>query len=443
MNDKKLMPYPAGEEDLRFLGVINSEKPEIRAEHIEQMLRYKRSLGIYMDICAHCGACIDQCHSYLGTGDIKNSPVGRGDLFRQVYNRLHPARWPWKKKDFSALDEHTAYEWYTYFYQCNECRRCAEVCPMGIDTAEITIAARELLGYGGMLPRFIGGIAKNMVQLGNNMGINTLALRDMTSFLEDELKEETGRRIPIPVEDKGAEVLYIPSSSDLFTNTDGLMGVAKLFYAAGIRWTLAEDIVETANFGLFFNEGIMRAHHQRLMEAARRLQVKRIIAGECGHGWRTWRMFKSEMEGNTNKPMTHIIEEANRLIKDGTVRVDKSANTRTVTYHDPCNLARGGGIIEEPREILKAVVTDFKEMTPNRELSFCCGGGSGLLMDEMLETRMKLGMKKAESIRRTGAEIVCAPCAICKAQLPVVADYYGLKVEVKGLLDLVGFALVI
>lgn len=445
MTDRKWMPYLAKDEELSFLGLKPGEevKGKILGQSVDQMLRCKRSLQLAMDSCVHCGACMDQCHSYLGTGDLKNTPVGRGDLFRKAYSRIHPGRWPWSRNEGTLLNEETVSDWYTYFYQCNECRRCAEVCPAGIDTAEITIAARELLGYSGLVPRFIGGVAKNMLQVGNNMGINGLALRDMTEFLEDELEEETGRRIPIPVEEPGAEVLYVPSSSDLFTNTDNLMGAAKLFYAAGLRWTLAEDVVETANFGLFFNEGIMREHHQRLMNAARRLGVKRIVVGECGHGWRTWRMFKAAMEGTSNLPLTHVIEETCRLLTDGAVQVDKSANERPVTYHDPCNLARGGGIIEEPREILRRVVTDFREMTPNRELSFCCGGGSGLLMDEMMETRMKLGIKKAESIKGTGAEIVCAPCAICKAQLPPVMKHYDISVEVKGLLDLVGYAIIL
>jgi Fe-S oxidoreductase len=187
----------------------------------------------------------------------------------------------------------------------------------------------------------------------------------------------------------------------------------------------------------------MRAHNQRLTEAARKLKVKRIVAGECGHGWRTWRMFKGTMEGQTRKPLTHIIEEANHLLKKGAIRVDPSVNQRPVTYHDPCNLGRGGGLFEEPREVLRAVVMDFREMTPNREMSFCCGGGAGLLMDEIEDIRVALGRKKAESTAATGASILVAPCAICKAQLPVVMKHHQVDIEIKGLMDLVGSALIL
>lgn len=443
MSDK-LKPYLSKDEDLEFVGLepfAESERGEMALGLMHKMLDYRRSFSLYMDLCVHCGACIDQCHSYLGTGDMYNSPVGRGDLARQVYRQGFPLRT--RRVKNKTVAQETLEKWYSYYYQCNECRRCAEVCPVGIDTAEITIAMREILAYMGMVPRFMTGIARNMYETGNNMGIKPIALQDMVEFLEEELEEETGKKIPIPLNDVGAEVLYNPSSSDFFTNTDSIMGAAKMFYAAGIRWTLSEDIIETANFGLFFNEAVMRAHNHRLVDTARKLQVKRIVAGECGHGWRTWRMFKETMEGQTRKPMTHVIEEAKWLINDHLIQVDKGANDYSVTYHDPCNLGRGGGIYEEPREVLRAVVTDFREMSPNRELSYCCGGGSGLLMDEIMDTRMKLGMKKAESVKATGAQILCAPCAICKAQLPAVMQHYGVEVEVKGLMDLVGFAIVL
>jgi hypothetical protein len=103
---------------------------------------------------------------------------------------------------------------------------------VGIDTADISIAMREVLAYLGMVPRFISGIARNMCETGNNMGIKPPALRDMIEFLETELLEETGINIPIPLNQEAAEVLYNPSSSDFFINNDNIMAVAKMYYAA-------------------------------------------------------------------------------------------------------------------------------------------------------------------------------------------------------------------
>ncbi|MGI6284765.1 putative iron-sulfur-binding oxidoreductase FadF [Moorella humiferrea] len=439
-------PYLAT--DLSFLG-IKITPPDKRQDKALQLMdlmrKSRRTFALYMETCAKCGACAEQCHSYLGTKDINNMPVMRAELARKVYKRYFTlaGKLLGSRAGAEKIDDRVINDWYKYFYQCNECRRCAVFCPFGIDTAEITIVMREILAYLGMVPRFIADVAQNLHSFGNNMGIGKLALEDMVSFLEEELKEETGKSIPIPLDQTGVEVLYNPSSSDLFSNTDSIIGVAKMFYAAGVSWTLSRDIIETANFGLFFHEPTLRAHNQRLINIAKNLKVKRIVAGECGHGWRTWRMFTETINGQLPFPVVHVIEEALDYIRSGRIRVNKEANPDPVTYHDPCNLARAGDLIEEPREVLRAVVVDFREMIPNREKSFCCGGGGGLLMDEILDVRVKLGKAKAEAVRETGAAVLCAPCAICKAQLPVVMKHHQVEVTVKGLTDLVGKAIIL
>jgi len=404
-----------------------------------------RSLRLFMDSCAKCGACAEQCHSYLGTQDPNNIPAARVDLVRKVYKRYYTTMGKIAPGIVGAEDatQETLEQWYKYFWQCNECRRCAVFCPMKIDTAEVTIAARQIMTKLGIVPKFVMGIANNMHKTGNNMGIPVLALKDSVEFLEQEMLEETGKAIPIPVDQEGADVLYNPSSSDFFANPDSMIGAAKMFYAAGTTWTISSDIVETANFGLFFDKGVMKEHSNRLLNAARKLKVKRIVGGECGHGWRTWKMFTPELNDRVEFPIQHAVEEAMQYLQQGRIKVDPSANPEKVTLHDPCNMARGAGIIEEPRYVLGRVVENFVEMYPNREKSFCCGGGSGILMDEMKETRIKLGKAKADSVRATGAEILVAPCAICKAQLPVAMEGNGVEVTVKGLLDLVGNAIVL
>ena len=282
-----------------------------------------------------------------------------------------------------------------------------------------------------------------MNKTGNNMGLPVPALKDGIEFLEEELREETGLAIPIPLDAQGAEVLFNPSSSDFFVNTDGLMAVAKLFYKAGVSWTLSSKIAETANFGFFFHEPTMREHSRRLVQAGYELGVKCLVAGECGHGWRTWRMLTETINGPLPFPVVHLFEEMLGYLRDGRIQFDKSRNPERITYHDPCNYARGGNLIEQPRELLRACVQDFVEMTPTRQYSFCCGGGAGILMDEVLDIRVALGKPKAESVRATGAEILCAPCAICKAQLPTVMEYHQVDVKIKGLSDLMGRALIL
>ncbi|MDA8227108.1 MAG: (Fe-S)-binding protein [Desulfitobacterium hafniense] len=442
------IPYEAKEKDLKVMhvgAVPAEERPKAALELLGEMLKYKRSLKLYLDVCTHCGACAEQCHSYLGTKDPYNMPVARVELVRRVYKKFFaPGRsflraWEGAKD----IDQETIDLWYKYFYQCNQCRRCAIFCPKGIDTAEVTIAMRELLAHLGLVTKFHAGIVKNMKTTGNNMGTPLPAILDGIEFLEEELKEETGLDIKIPVDMEGAEVLFNPSSSDLFTNTDGFMSVAKIFHKAGVSWTLSSRIAETANFGLFFHEPTMREHNMKLMNAGKDLGVKRIVAGECGHGWRTWRMFTDTINGPLPFPVVHLFEEVLDYMRDGRIQFDKTRNPELITYHDPCNYGRGGDLMDQPREILRACVQNFVETTPTKEYSYCCGGGSGILMDEAMEIRMALGQPKAESVRATGAEILCAPCAICKAQLPVVMNHHKVDVKVKGLSDLMGRALIL
>lgn len=403
-----------------------------------------RALRIFLDICSKCGACAQQCHTYLGTEDPKNIPAGRANLLRKVYKRhfTTTGRLFGSLVGAEDLTEEVLEDWYRYFYQCNECRRCAVFCPFGIDTSEITAIARQILTSIGMVPKYIADVVENVHKSGNNIGIPEAAWLNNCAFLEEEIRDETGEEVKIPVNQE-ADVLYVPPSADLFVNADTMIGVAKVFHAAGASWTTSTHAGEAANFGLFYDANAMRILNQRVVDEAHRLGAKKVVFGECGHGWRVAKNFTTELNYGVEFEIVNILEYTAELIGKGRIRVDPRANGDPVTYHDPCNMARGAGLIEEPREILRAVVEDFREMSPNREMSYCCGGGGGLLTDELMEFRMKAGGPKAESIEATEAKVVVAPCAICKAQLPLVMDHYDLDAQVAGVMDLVGRALVI
>ncbi|MBI5505995.1 MAG: (Fe-S)-binding protein [Deltaproteobacteria bacterium] len=400
-----------------------------------------RSLAVMLDTCTKCGNCAEQCHSYLGTEDPFNIPAARADLMRRVYKRHFTAGGKVLGGFTGArdVDGETIERWLTYFYQCNECRRCAVFCPFGIDTAEITIAARHILSRLGIVPKFMQGIAANLQATGNNMGIGKPALLDSARFLEEEMKEETGLDIRIPVDEPGSDILYVPSSADFFTNVDTIIGAAKVFHVLGANWTVSSSALEAANFGLLFNLSIMRQHGQRLAAAAQAVGASMVVHGECGHGWRAARMCAEGAEGPAPFRLVHVLE----YVCDSLSRLPLRKLPLRVTLHDPCNYARAGGIVEQPRAILRACVEEFVEMSPNGRENFCCGGGSGLLMDEMLDVRLRLGKKKAEQVAAVGQlDYLAIPCSICKAQLPPVMKHYGMPaLEMGGVIDLVGKAL--
>ena len=112
----------------------------------------------------------------------------------------------------------------------------------------------------------------------------------------------------------------------------------------------------------------------------------------------------------------NIIEVSHRFLKEGKLKFDPDKNPDTVTYHDPCNLGRGAGLYEQPRELLKAAVKHFVEMTPNREMNYCCGGGGGLVVVEDLhDWRMSAGgIKKVDQTPGDGSEVRRRP--LCQLQ---------------------------
>jgi len=444
MKDKPPM-YVAKQADVEALGFAFTPEVQQKGKALEKIAELcvkMRSLMVMLETCTKCGNCAKQCHSFLGTEDYYNFPAARAELFRRIYKRY----FTWSGKIFGRFvgaedfNEETLGKWLTYYYQCNECRRCARFCPFGIDTAEITIIARHILSELGIMPKFMQGVAANMAKTGNNMGIPKAAVIDSAEFMEEEMREETGVDIKIPVDKPNSDVLYVPSSADFFTNVDTMIGAAKMFHVLGTNWTIPSSVLEAANFGLLFDFNVMKEHNRRLKVAAAELGASLVVQGECGHGWRAAKMYTNALNGPVPFRLLHIHE----FCDENLAKLPLKKLTMRAALHDPCNYARTGGIIEQPRRILRACVTELVELTPNREDTFCCGGGSGILMDEMLDIRMKLGKKKAEQIKAVGdIDYLVIPCSICKAQIPAVLKHYGLdnKFEMGGLMDIVGKSL--
>ncbi|MCX6030929.1 MAG: (Fe-S)-binding protein [Chloroflexi bacterium] len=416
-----------------------------------ELLEKNKALRVFMDICVRCGACADKCQFYLGTGDPHNMPVARAELLRAVYRRYFTpgGRWFPQANNAADFDEEMLALWYTYFYQCSECRRCSVFCPYGIDTAEITTAAREIMCAIGVSTKYVTEVVAKVYEHGNNLGIPPAAWKDNCEFLEDDLLEQTGAPIKFPVDDQGADVLLVPPSADNFANTDTMIGYAKLFHVLGVRWTTSTYCNEGGNFGLFLNYANLKKVNKRIVDAARMLGVKTIIWGECGHAWKA-----GILTPTLNGPMDmfdppypyHICQYVADMLRRGAFdgKIDKSANDQyLVTYHDPCNPARAGQLLEEPREVVRASCNRFIEMPADtiREKTFCCGAGGGLLTDEVMPIRMAGGKPRAMAVKHVKANYLATPCAICKAQLPEVMKYWDVPAEVGGVVQLLGNAL--
>lgn len=434
-----------------------------------ELLGKYRSLQVYMDACVHCGACSDKCHYFLGTGDPKNMPVARQDLMRKIYRRYFTFAGKHFPKLVGAVDltREVLDEWYSYYHQCSECRRCSVFCPYGIDTAEVTMAAREIMASVGMGQKYSNEIIGKVHRIGNNLGIPGPALINTLEGLEEDTKDDTGFDVKFPLDVKGAEVLLITPSADFFSepHVESLIGYAKVFHAAGVSWTMSSMASEAGNFGMFIgNYEQLQKIALRVRQAALELGVKRIVVGECGHAWRVAYSFWNTLTGigaGANDPFAielqnqldfrykqpmHICEFTDDLIQRGALQFDKEANDkRIVTFHDSCNVARGsrmgdmvGGQFIIPRRIITSVANHFHDMAPETicESTFCCGGGGGLLSDDMMEIRVKGALPRMEALQHLVDEhqvnFMATICAICKAQFTKVLPYYGFNMSMVG-----------
>jgi len=434
-------------------GLIDGWK-EVFIEKLGEMLGKYRSLQVFMDICVKCGACTDKCHYFLGTGDAKNMPVARQDLLRKVYRRYFTFAGKYFPKLVGAVDltEEVVNEMYSYYHQCSECRRCSVFCPYGIDTAEVTMAARDILAHVGMGQKYSNEIIGKVFKIGNNLGLPEPALADTLEGLEEEVEEDIGVKVRYPLDEKGADILLVTPSADFFAepHVDGLIGYGKVFHAAGVSWTVSSKASEAANFGLFIgNYENMREISLRIREAAKELGVKRIIFGECGHAWRVAYSFLNTLAGpwdflDPNYPVPqHILDFTSDCLDRGILNIDKSENDwMTLTFHDSCNIARAsrigsypGSQFEIPRKVIKAVCNNFYDMAPEtiHDATFCCGGGGGLLTDDLMELRLKGALPRMEALKNViddkGVTHMAAICAICKSQFTKVLPYYGMTMD--------------
>ena len=478
--------YPGKAKNLKVLDLPNPrewavEEPDWKLpedwqkrvlEGMAERLTKYRSFKIFMDTCVRCGACADKCHFFLGGGDPKNMPVLRAELLRSIY-----------RKDFTAmgkifgklaggrpLTEDVIKEWFYYFYQCTECRRCSVFCPYGIDQAEITMMGRELLGLLGIYVNWVIEPVANCFRTGNHLGIQPHGLMDTLEFMAEDIEEATGLQVDIPMNKKGAEILFVVPSGD-YVADPGIytcMAYMLILQEMGLDYTWSTYASEGGNFGLFTSHEMIKRLNAKIYAEAERLGVKWILGGECGHMWRVMHQYMDTMNGPADfldvprSPLTgtvfenarstkmvHLMEFLADAIHHDKLNLDKSRNDHIrVTFHDSCNPARGMGIFEEPRYVIRNVCNHFYEMPENtiREQTFCCGGGAGLGTDENMEMRLRGGLPRGSALRyvqeQHGVNQMAAMCAIDRATLVTVADYWAPGVKITGISELVANAMI-
>ncbi|MEM0370853.1 MAG: (Fe-S)-binding protein [Pyrobaculum sp.] len=455
---------------------VGLELPPNPVEYVKKRIleevERNRNVRMAVDVCVHCGVCLDNCPTYVRTKDIYNSPVGRAELLRaflkskslsgKIFGSLVGAK---------ELDEEHLEKIYTYYYLCVECRKCAYACPFGIDQADLTRTVRSVMYEAGIVSKYVATVIDAMERTGTNLGMKPLAVIKAITFAASEIKEEKKVEVEYYIyrDDQGKMLKYrgdqlvgevskesgdwpiallIPPSADFFTNLETLKGYMLFLHLLGIKYAFSTELAELANFGLFSTEHHLKYIGQKAVKAVERLGVRYVIAGECGHGWRAFKNYTGpEIEKRGVKTM-HIFHLVIDAIKKGKIKLNPEANGDIVyTYQDSCNYARGGDLMDEPRFIISHVVKKWVESPNNREKTWCCGGGGGLLTDELLTIRIEYAKNWYEDAVKVRANHIVRACAICKAQLshtlPHLNKEYNKNITYSGLMDLVYKAIVV
>jgi len=396
-----------------------------------------------INACVNCGACADSCHYFCSEQNPDHIPANRIKVLSKIISEyFHPIK---SKIGLSSKQDPMANQAFDDLYKaafenCTLCGNCALACPMGINTGEIMYVARALLFGLGRLPSGLLGPVDTTLSTGNYLGLSKEDFIDTIEWIAEEMEDDMGEGFTLPIDKKNAQILYVPHPLTLRDLPFLLMDELKILSAANENFTLSTHGFDVANYA--FYQGSKENAFQvasNPLSARKKINASAIALAPCGHGYR---VLKHEMEKIIGERFDFqiytLVELIDQYIQKGRLKLEKDLFEGPVTYHDPCNIGRRGGVLEEPRRVIRALTSNFVEMTPTGVHNYCCGGGGGLASTgDLGHIRNRMGKIKADQIRQTGAKTVITGCFNCKNQIRDIAENYDLDYQVKSIVEVV------
>ncbi|MGB5396575.1 MAG: (Fe-S)-binding protein, partial [Gammaproteobacteria bacterium] len=317
--------------------------------------------------------------------------------------------------------------------------RCTMVCPVGNDITYMIRKMREGMAASGNAPEGLIGASTRAIEIGSPMGVKFPALKAQAKHVQND----TGIEIPFDVE--GAEYLVMMSSMEIMNYPEYLEAIAKIFKQAGKSWTISSEAFEATNSGIQIGvSDIARELVSRIVNAAEKLKVKTVISPECGHAYTAIRWDGANLMGKPfNFKVRHILEVLDEFRQQGLIKTEGMEDAR-LTFHDPCQLVRRGGVIEQPRNLLNMVASNFVEMNDSKIMNWCCGAGGGVSANEDAdEIRLKAFDRKKSQLDELHVERVVTACANCRIQLEDGLEHNNMDLPVVGLTEMIAEHLVV
>jgi len=391
-------------------------------------------IATFFSSCVHCGMCAEACLFYTETGDPKYTPI----------NKVEPLRIIWKQeytllgrlgKLFGigeTVTDEMLTEWESLVYDsCTMCGRCSMICPVGNDIAYMVRKTREGMAAAGHAPDGLIGASKRAITIGSPMGVKLPALQAQIGHVE----KDTGMKIPVDVE--GAEYMCLLSSMEIMNFPEYIGAIAKIFDHAGVSWTISSEAFEATNSGIQIGVSEIAAELvQRIVDAAEKLKVKAVISPECGHAYMAIRWEGPNLIGRPYSfKVFHILEVLDQLREQGRLKTRGMEKAR-LTYHDPCQIARRGGVLEQPRNLINMIAENFVEMPDAGKMNWCCGAGGGVSTNERAdEIRLKVFQRKKDQLDEVHAEGLVSACSNCRIYIEEGLEEYHMDIPVLSLTE--------
>jgi len=416
-------------------------KPTLERGLTELKGQIDAATAIFFQSCVHCGICADACLFYTETRDPKYTPIHKLEPMKRVWEQEYTL-WGKVKRAVGLskpVTDDELDEWEELVYDsCTMCGRCSMVCPVGNDIAYMIRRMREGMVASGHAPAGLIDASTRAIKVGSPMGVKYQALQAQIQHIE----ADTGLKIPVDV--VGADYMSILSSMEIMNFPEYIESLARIFKQAGVSWTLCSEAFEATNSGVQIGSSdIARELVQRVVAGAEKLKVKYIISPECGHAYFAIRWEGPDLIGRKYPfKVIHILELLDELRASGRLKTSGGEKDR-LTFHDPCQIVRRGGVIQPQRNLLKMVAPNFVEMTEHGQMNWCCGGGGGVSTNERAdELRLKAFARKKAQLDELGVQRLVTACANCRLMLEDGIEAYNMRLPVVGLTEVIAEHLV-
>ena len=342
-----------------------------------------------LDACTNCGRCQEVCPAHASGRDLSPRLVVR-DLAKQ--NAFDSSG--------DALALGTVRE--AELWACTMCNACVSVCPVFIDQVDYITEFRRTLVAESRLDGKKKIFLENVGRSGNPFGLPQHERLDWLLKLG----------VPTIAENPGAEYLYWVGCQSSYDprSREVAKAMVKLLKAANVSFAVLgdEEVCTGEPVRRMGEEGRFQELVMKNVETLKRHDVKKILV-HCAHCFNTFKNEYTEFGGDFE--VVHHTQLLSKLVLEG--KLPRASMPGSVTFHDPCNLGRINGVIEEPRKALRSLQgIDLREMRRTKEASFCCGGGGANVWYEVQEKK-KIGIIRVEEAQATGAETLAVACPFC------------------------------